>query len=98
MAVISVAGAQTGMRLSRSVTNSRGVVLLEAGTILNNQLIARLQNANIYSIQVSGTPDRSNIDQMLSELQKRFEKSRHEAHMALIEEAVKEHIEELYAE
>ncbi len=98
MAIVCVARAQTGMRLATSVTNDRGVVLLEAGTILTAQLIARLQKANINSIHVSGPPDHVMLDEMLSQLQKRFERSRGQPHMDILEQVVKEHLEELYGE
>ncbi len=98
MGLVSVAAVQAGMRLSNSVTNKSGVVLLEAGTILTGSLIARLQNAHISSVYVHETADRAKVEEMLSQLRKRFEKKRGDPHMALLEEIVKEHIEDLYVE
>jgi hypothetical protein len=98
MPIVSLDKAQVGMRLSKPVANESGVVLLEAGTTLTSQLITGLLNANITSVCIAGTPDRARMEEMLSGLRKRFEKSRHEAHMAMLEELVAEHIEELYAQ
>ena len=98
MPIVSVDRAQPGMRLSKSVTNDSGTVLFEAETMLTSQLIAELLNANIRSVDIVGTPDRARIEEMVSSLRKKFAKTRHEAHMAMLEELVIEHIEEFYAQ
>jgi len=98
MPIVSVDRAQPGMRLSKSVTNESGAVLFEAGTMLTSQLITELRNASIGSVYIVGTPDHARIEEMVAGLRKRFAKTRHEAHMAMLEELVIEHIEELHAQ
>jgi hypothetical protein len=97
MSVVPLDKARAGMRLSRSVADESGEVLLGAGAVLTGRLIARLLNANIGSVHIERVLDRAKVEEMLSSLRKRFGKTRHEAHMAMVEELVAEHIEEQYA-
>ena len=98
MLIISLDEVQPGMRLSTPATNDAGVVLFEAGTTLTDPLIAALRNAGIKSVFIAGAPDRAVIEELLTQLRKRFERSRNEPHMALLERAVAEHLEEFYAQ
>lgn len=98
MPIVSVDRAHPGMRLSKAVTNESGAVLFEAGRMLTSQLIAELMNANIRNVYIVGTPDRARIEEMLSGLRNRFAKTRHETHMAMLEELMIEHIEGFHAQ
>jgi hypothetical protein len=98
MPIVPVDRAHPGMKLSKAVTNESGAVLFEAGRMLTRQLIAELLNANIRSVYIVGTLDRAGIEKMLSNLRNRFAKTRHGAHMAMLEELVIEHIEEFHAQ
>ena len=98
MLIISLDEAQPGMRLERPANNEAGEVLLEAGTTLTDLLITTLLNAGIKSVFVAGAPDRAVIEELLTQLRKRFERSRNEPHTALLERAVAEYLEEFYAQ
>ena len=97
MPIISLDKAEAGMTLSKPAVNEFGVVLLDAGAKLTNHLITRLLRADISSVYIVGAPDRAKIQALLTQLQERFEKTRNEPHMALLEELVAEHIEECHA-
>ncbi len=98
MLFISVDRAQDGMKLSRPATTEAGVVLLEAGTTLTGPLIKRLLRVGVRSVCIVGTPDAAVPEELLRELKKRFEMTRNEPHMALLESVVAEYIEEFYAQ
>jgi len=95
---ISLDKAQDGMKLSRPATNEVGVVLLESGTTLTEPLIRRLLRIGVRSVSISGDPDTAALDEALAQLKRRFDPTRNETHMALLESAVAEYIEELYAD
>ena len=98
MTIIALESARPGMRLLGPVTNSKGQTILEGGTILTDRLIEKLSNAGTGSLLVDGAPDHTAKEEVLSKLHKRFETSRNNCHMALLEEAVAEHLEELYGQ
>jgi hypothetical protein len=97
MPIVSLDKAEAGMTLSKPAVNEFGVVLLDAGAKLTGHLITRLLRADISSVYIVGAPDRAKIQELLTQLQERFEKTRNEPHMALLEEIVAEHIEECHA-
>ncbi len=96
MMFIALECARPGMRLLQSVTNSKGQTLLEGGTVLTDGLIEKLSAGGTGSLLVDGAPDHTAKDELLSKLHKRFETSRNNCHMALLEDAVAEHLEEFY--
>ena len=98
MLFISLDRAQDGMKLSRPATNEAGVVLLEAGTTLTGPLIKRLLRVGVRSVCIVGVPDSAVVEELLAQLRKRFEMTRNEPHMALLESVVAEYIEEFYAQ
>jgi len=95
---ISLDKAQDGMKLSRPATNEAGVVLLESGTTLTEPLIRRLLRIGVRSVCIGGDPDAATLDEALDQLKRRFDLTRNEAHMALLESAVAEYLKELYAD
>jgi hypothetical protein len=97
MLFISLDRAQAGMRLSRPATNEAGVVLLEAGTTLTGPLITRLLKVGVRSVCIVGAPDSAVIEELLTQLRKRFEMTPNGPHMTLLESVVAEYIEEFYA-
>ncbi len=98
MPIIALEKARPGMRLLGPVTNARGLVLLEAGTTLTDPLIGKLLNAGTGSLLVTGAPDATAKEELLTQLRKRFETSRSRPHMTLLEDAVAEHLEEFYGQ
>ena len=97
MPIVSLEKAEAGMTLSKPAVNEFGVVLLDAGAKLTGHLITRLLRADISRVYVVGTPDRAKIQELLTQLQERFEKTRNEPYMALLEKIVAEYIEECHA-
>ncbi len=98
MRFISLDKAEDGMTLSRPATNDTGVVLVETGTILTAPLIRRLLRVGVRSVCVTGVPDGTDLEQRLAELRRRFDTTRQNHHMALLESLVAEYLEEIHAE
>ena len=98
MRYVSLDKAEDGMKLSRPATNETGVVLLEAGTTLTAPLIRRLLRVGVRSVCIAGTPDGTDLEQLIAELRRRFDVTRNDPHMALLESLVAEYLEEFYAQ
>jgi hypothetical protein len=54
MPEISIDNAKPGMVVTEQVANDKGMVLLPAGTVLNEVLIARLKKWNVTSVNYQG--------------------------------------------
>ena len=98
MRYISLDKAQDGMKLSRPATNETGVVLLEAGTTLTAPLIKRLLRVGVRSVCITGIPEGTDLEQLLTQLRRRFDVTRNDPHMELLESLVAEYLEEFYAQ
>ncbi|MDA8241230.1 MAG: hypothetical protein M0Z67_12780 [Nitrospiraceae bacterium] len=94
MPKIEVAKIVPGMKLSRTVRNESGMVLLGEGTELTESLIARLAAMNIGSVHVEmpGMPEKAKTE-LLGELDERFRKTEDEPLMGLLKKIVSEQIE-----
>jgi hypothetical protein len=89
MQKIPLMRATAGMVLARDVYRndiSNGIPICGTGTVLTDILIARLENNGVNALYVAGHPvwedgDRS-LDEMLRDLDQRFEKVRQDPRMA----------------
>ena len=79
MQKISLKQATAGMKLAKPVENDRGMTLCGAGTELTGDTIDRLIRMEVKRITVEGHPvdtgqEEKSLDQLLKELDGRFEK------------------------
>ncbi len=77
MQKIPLKNAITGMKLSKSIKNKRGMPLCTVGTELNENIISRLSDAGITEITVKGNPFGEEaavkpVGQQIDELNARF--------------------------
>lgn len=97
MQKIPISELKAGMVVARAIMNDSGMVLLSEGTSLTDNLIARLNRMDLRSIFIEGTPATGKSrDEMLSDLDQRFEKTGKEPYMDVIKGAIKARIEEVY--
>jgi hypothetical protein len=87
---------QLGMQLSRHAVNNSGVLLLERGTVITDEIIGKLRNAEVRHLFVADNSDDERLDEMLSALEKRFAMTRDEPHMGVLKELLREHMEDIY--
>jgi hypothetical protein len=71
--------ATAGMKLAKPVENDRGMILCGAGTELTEDTIDRLVRMEVKKITVEGHPvdtgqEQKSLDQLLKELDGRFQK------------------------
>ncbi len=86
-----------GMKLAKPVTNPSGMTLLGEGTELTDELIERLNNMNITSVHIEGaSKPQKPKEELLAELDARFEKTKDKPYMSTLKKLVREHIEDLY--
>lgn len=83
-----------GMKLAKPVTNPAGLVLMAAGTELDEALIARLQKMNLSGVHIEGRPlDQGDAIQAAADLERelaeRFRKVAGDPVQARIREAVR---------
>jgi hypothetical protein len=88
---------EPGMRITRSVLNENGMVLLSENTELTEATIEKLINMDVDGVYVKGStkPERPK-EELLLELDKRFKKVENEPYMGMLKRVLKEHIEGLY--
>ncbi|MBI5641349.1 MAG: hypothetical protein HZA17_13085 [Nitrospirae bacterium] len=96
MAKVPVNSLIPGMKLSRSVKNESGMVLIAEGTELSEMLISRLNAMNIdgVCIESSSRPLKSKKE-LLSELEARFSRAGGGLYMDTLKKAFQDHIEGL---
>jgi hypothetical protein len=87
----------SGMKLTKPVLNKAGMILLTEGTELTDSWIRRIRDMDLNSIHVDG-PDLDKItkQELLAQLDRRFEYVENKPHMAFLKRVLKEHIESLY--
>lgn len=101
MQKIPLMRATAGMVLARDVfrnESATGMPICGKNTVLSDTLIARLNNQNIKSVYVEGHPvwedgDRS-LEEMLAELDRRFEKVRNDPLTLKVYEMFVEHLKQ----
>jgi len=85
------------MRLARPVLNEHGLVLLNEGLMLTEELIEKLKTMGLDTINVKGVSRLTQTKaEMLTVLDERFRRVESEPFMKLIKDLIKEHIESLY--
>lgn len=96
---ISVDSIRPGMKLSKSVVNKAGMVLIGEHTLMTDILIERLNSMAVKSVYIyiegDSKPQRP-IEEVMSEIDKRFRKTENEPYVYLLKRALRKHIEELY--
>jgi hypothetical protein len=94
---IPIETLEPGMRLAKPVLNESGMVLLSEETELTDATIEKLKSMNVDGVYVKGMskPDRP-MEEMLLELDKRFEKTVSERYMGMLKKVFRKHIEGLY--
>lgn len=94
---ISVDNIKPGMKLSKPVVNKAGMILLGEKTLITGIIIERLKNTGITSVYVEGdSKPKKPVEEVMSEIDKRFRKTENEPYMYLLKRVLKKHIEELY--
>jgi len=86
-----------GMQLSKHAMNDFGVMLLERGTMITEEMIGKLRNAEVRHLFVAGNRDDARLHEMLSALEERFALTKDEPHMGALKDLLREHMEDLYA-
>jgi hypothetical protein len=88
---------QPGMQLSKHAVNNFGLMLLERGTMITEEMIEKLRNAEVRHLFVAGNPDDARLREMLSALEERFAMTNDKPHMGVLKDLLREHIEDIYA-
>jgi len=93
---IPVDKLEPGMKLVKPVMRGE-MVLLGEGTELNDNWIQKIKDMEIGSVYVDG-PSQMSVpkDEMLAQLDKRFQNVADKPYMNVIKKLVQEHIEDLY--
>jgi hypothetical protein len=86
-----------GMQLSKHAMNDFGVMLLERGTMITEEMIGKLRNAEVRHLFVAVNLDDARLHEMLSALEERFALTKDEPHMGALKDLLREHMEDLYA-
>lgn len=86
-----------GMQLSKPVFNGAGAMLADRGVRISEEMIRKLENADIRYVFVIGLPDDDSLDEMLSALEARFAPAGDQPHMGRLKRLLKEHLQELYS-
>ncbi len=97
MPKVIVEQLKPGMKLARPLLNSSGMVLMAEGTELTEARISKIENMGVDSVYIDGPsiPARPK-DELLASLDSRFTKVEGNPRMAIIKNAVKDHIEAMY--
>jgi len=76
IAMIPIAAAKEGMVLSQTVTNSKGIVLSAAGTVLTARLISAFEKMGVELVQVEKDEEVSEEDLLIErqKIERRFSK------------------------
>jgi hypothetical protein len=93
---IPVDKLEPGMKLVKPVMRGE-MVLLGEGTELNDNWIQKIKDMEIGTVYVDG-PSQMSVpkDEMMAQLDKRFQKVADKPYMNVIKKLVQEHIEGLY--
>jgi len=93
---IPVGKLEPGMKLVKPVMRGE-MVLLGEGTELNDNWIQKIKDMEIGSVYVDG-PSQMSVpkDEMMAQLDKRFQNVADKPYMKVIKKLVQEHIEALY--
>lgn len=96
MKKIYVAELEPGMKLARPVVKDT-MVLLRDGTELTGTIIRKIKNMDLNTVYIEAPPDSCvSKDELLINLERRFQNIDHEPYMDMIKRLVQEHIEAFY--
>lgn len=96
MPKLSVEELKEGMVLSRPILNESGIVLIAANTALTTATIDKVKQMNVHSVSIAGAgKSQAERDELLRELDRRFTNAHEDPYLALLKEALREHIEGL---
>ncbi|HOP84917.1 MAG TPA: hypothetical protein PLM71_11800 [Syntrophorhabdaceae bacterium] len=94
---INVDEVKPGMTTSKPVSNENGIIIIKENTELTDSIIDRLKKMGIEYIFVKAEKRFSKSkEDMLNEVEKRFNRMSNKPIMDKIKRIVREHIEELY--
>jgi hypothetical protein len=93
---IPLAKLQDGMILIRPVLSPSGALLVKDGVAVTGEIRGKLVAGGIRHVHVAAGPDDGRLREELSALEGRFSKSENIQPMRLLQELVREHLEELY--
>jgi hypothetical protein len=88
------------MTLAKPVTNATGLTILATGTVLDQDLIRRLERMNLAAVYVEGTADQRgglSLAEQEHQLARRFRKVAEDPVQQMIREAVRHHLRATYA-
>jgi hypothetical protein len=93
---IPVDKLEPGMKLVKPVMRGE-MILLGEGTELNDNWIQKIKDMEIATVYVDG-PSQMSVpkDEMMAQLDKRFQNVADKPYMDVIKKLVQEHIEDLY--
>lgn len=97
---IPVAAAEPGMALARPVLNQAGLIVLTAGTELDEDLVRRLQRMGLTAIYVEGAADAgtgTSLADREAQLEKRFRQVAEDPVQQMIREVVRAQLRRSYA-
>lgn len=94
---VSIEDVKPGMIVSKPVINEAGIVILNEGLELNDEIIQRLKKLGVIEINVKGTkkPEEP-LDEVLKNLEERFRSFSDKPYMDVLKRAVITHIKNLY--
>jgi hypothetical protein len=92
---ITLENIEVGMQLSRPALNGTGAMLVDRGARVTQEMIAKLVNADIRYVFVTGPTQDAALEAMLSSLEARFAMVKDEPHMDRLKQLLKEHLQEI---
>jgi len=94
---VPIENVRPGMVTSKPVTNLAGVVILNEGVELSEEIIQRLKNLGVLEINIKGVkkPEEP-LEEQMAKLEERFQSFANEPFMEVLKRAVITHIRNLY--
>lgn len=94
---IALKNLAPGMQLSKPVFNGAGAMLVDRGARISEEMIRKLDNADIRYVFVVDRSDDDSLDEMLPALEARFARAGDQPHMDRVKRLLREHLRELYS-
>ena len=94
---IALKNLAPNMQLSKPVFNGAGAMLVDRGVRISEEMIRKLDNADIRYVFVVDRSDDESLDEMLSALEARFARAGDQPHMGRVKRLLEEHLRELYS-
>jgi hypothetical protein len=93
---IPIARVENGMVLLRPAKSPSGALLVESGVRITEEIRVKFVGAGVRHAHIVGGPDDTRLREELSALEARFSKTEETQPMRMLQELVREHLEELY--